>query len=376
MFNWQYNNPVEIHFGPGIIKKLPGLVVPQKAVLITTPGFTRRGITGLLKKSLGNSLMGIIDTVLPNPTLESVKETFLNARQYKYDLIIAMGGGSTIDTAKALATIEASGTVEWIADHLKHKVPFPREFQPKPIIAIPTTAGTGSEVTMWGTIWDMVGGKKYSICHSLLYPSKAVLDPELTITLNEKETIYSGLDALSHAMESVWNKNHNPVSDTFALQAMSLVYSNLPELINDLTNLELRSTLLQASLLAGLAFSNTKTALAHAISYPLTALYGLPHGLACSLPLRLLLGFNGICNFDRVSLFAKILGAEPSLASMKEGIDGLFYKLGISMRLSDYGVSRKDAHEIYKAVLSSERTDNNIAQLDQSDLKALIDGLF
>ncbi|MCK5509073.1 MAG: phosphonoacetaldehyde reductase [Desulfobacterales bacterium] len=376
MSNWQYNNPVKIHFGQGIIKNLPDLVGSNSSVLITTPGSTKRGISDSLKKMLGNSLVNIFDDVNPNPTFVSVKAVFNELQQCEYDTIIALGGGSTIDTAKAVAAIGMSNNENWIDDHLKHDVSFPKQFNQKPIIAIPTTAGTGSEVTMWGTVWDMEEKQKYSISHSSLYPKQAILDPELTVTLPEKETIYSGLDALSHAMESIWNKNHNPISDAFALKAISLVHNYLPELKKDLTNLDLRVYLLRASLFAGLAFSNTKTALAHSISYPLTAYFGLPHGLACSLPLSHLIEFNGTKNFERVKIMAESLGNNMNVESMRKSVILLFRKLGISTHLKDYGISENDIKKICESAISPGRADNNITKINQNDIMTLVKMMF
>lgn len=369
---WKYYNPVEVIFGAEKLSSLPSIVGNLKAVLITTPGFTRRGTTDYLRRLLGNSLVGVFDGIQPNPDFTSVKTAFDNLRPLDHDLIIALGGGSAIDTAKVVAAISAADSHYWIEEHLRNAAPFPDPFIPKPIIAIPTTAGTGSEVTMWGTIWDIEEKKKYSISHPSLYPKKTILDPGLTLVLPEKETIYSGLDAFSHSMEAIWNKNHNPVSDTLALEAISLVHAYLPELRNDPTNLDLRTYLLRASLFAGLAFSNTKTALAHSISYPLTAYFGLPHGLACALPLVPVLEFNWVHHSERVKIMAKSFGVDATIDSIKKCVIQLFKKLGISTRLRDYGISEAGVKKITESAITRGRADNNIAKVGQDDIMALL----
>ncbi len=376
MSDWQYQNPVEIHFGIGIIKNLPDFVASHKSVLITTPGFTKRGISDSLKKLLGNSLVAIYDDVQPNPTFNSVRKAFMNLQPFEYNLIIALGGGSALDTAKAIVAIWASGSEEWIDDHLKRGAPFPELFNPKPVIAIPTTAGTGSEVTMWATVWDMEEKKKYSLSHPKLYPKIALLDPELTLSLPEKETIYSGLDALSHAMESIWNKNHNPISDTFSLKAIELIRKHLPELRQDSGNIDLRTFLLRASLFAGLAFSNTKTALAHSISYPLTAHFGIPHGLACSLPLPHLLKFNGDRAGERILIMAKALGSDMDVDYMAFAITKLFERIGVSPCLADYGINKNKAELIANSAVTPGRADNNLVAFSQDNLLTLVKNLF
>jgi phosphonate metabolism-associated iron-containing alcohol dehydrogenase len=375
MFEWHYHNPVEIHFGPGIIDNLPDFV-SGKAVLVTTPGTTRRRVSQKINKLLGASLVALFDSVEPNPTFETITAAYRELKRVEYDFIIAVGGGSAIDTAKTVAAIDASGSENWINDHLKCESPFPGDFDPKPVIAIPTTAGTGSEVTMWATIWDMEEKKKYSLSHPMLNPEIALLDPELTLTLPEKETIYSGLDALSHAMEAIWNKNHNPVSDTFALKAISLVYDYLPKLRSNLTNSALRTHLLRASLFAGLAFSNTKTALAHSISYPLTAYFGLPHGLACALPLPHLLRFNALKASERIEIMAEALRADTTAESMISKVTKLFEKIGLSPSLSDYGIDKSQVELIANSAFTPGRADNNIAEFNEDDILNIIHRLF
>ena len=375
MSEWRYNNPVEIHFGPGIIDNLPDFI-PGKAALVTTPGTTKRGLTRKISKLLEDSLAGLYDKVGPNPTFETIKMASRELKQVEYDLIIAVGGGSAIDTAKAVAVIRALGNENWIDEHLKHNTPIPALFNPKPVIAIPTTAGTGSEVTMWATIWDMREKKKYSLSHPMLYPKIALLDPELTLTLPEKETSYSGLDALSHAMEAIWNKNHNPISDTFALKAVELIRKHLPELHQDPGNIDLRTFLLRASLFAGLAFSNTKTALAHSISYPLTAHFNIPHGLACALPLPHILRFNGKRAAKRIGIMAKALGTNEVSESMAAEIMLLFDRLGVSPHLIDYGIDSTISELISKSAFTPGRADNNIVEINHQELGELIQLLF
>ena len=372
---WRYHNPVEVFCGPGRIKDLGRIVGKRKALLITTPGFARRGVTDSMKTILGDSWVDVFNGVQRNPTFESVREAYAIASSRDLDVIVALGGGSAIDTAKATAAMLTANEAGWLSEHLKAGRDFPEPFHPKPIMAIPTTAGSGSEVTMWATIWDVETKRKLSISHPSLYPKQAILDPELTLTLPRQETIYSGLDALSHAMESIWNKNHNPVSDIFAVKAIDLVFNYLPLVKDNLKDLHLRSKLIKASLLAGLAFSNTKTALAHSISYPLTAHFDLPHGLACSLPLVELMHLNGSKQFDRVKIMARALGVDEGLEPMLESLRRLFEGVGVSLRLGDYGVGLKEVEMISHSAVTPGRADNNIVDINKKELVALLERL-
>jgi len=154
-----------------------------------------------------------------------------------------------------------------------------------PVVAVPTTAGTGAEVTPFATVWDSENKKKYSVSGEMVYPAHALLDPKLTLSLPRNETLYTGLDTISHALESLWNKNRTPVSEALALKALTLANEALPAVLNQPGSLHFREIMQQAAMLAGLAISRTRTAIAHAISYPLTMRFGIPHGLACSFAL-------------------------------------------------------------------------------------------
>ena len=175
--------------------------------------------------------------------------------------------------------------------------------KPIPIIAIPTTSGTGSEVIRRGTIWGD-SGIKYSVSDSHLYPSHAVLDPNLCLTMSRELTLATGLDALSHAMEAVWNRHHSTVSDALASQAISMIHQRLGQVLHAPSDLEARRDMQAAATIAGLAMGTTQTALAHAISYQFTSQYGMPHGLACSFTLPEIACFNGELNADRLGPIA------------------------------------------------------------------------
>jgi alcohol dehydrogenase len=373
---WRYHNPVEIIFGENYATSLRAHVADRSAVLITTPGSAKRGIVDSIRHQLESLLVGVLDIVHGYPTFDTIRDTHEKIAAYDFDIVIALGGGSAIDTAKLVAASETSDSADWLSKHLKDGQDFPEPFLPRPIIAVPTTAGTGSEVTQWATIWDFDEKKKYSMSHSSLYPMTAILDPSLTLTLSEQETLNGGLDALSHAMEAIWNKNHNPISDAFALDAIRTIIENLPLLKNDLQNIDLRTTLLCASLCAGMAFSNTKTALAHSISYPLTAHLDLPHGLACALPLPLLIDYNGTHDFERIKKLAEPLRTGPTLKAMQERMYSFITELGISSKLRDYGADDGKAALIAESAYSPERADNNIRPVSRDDLANIIQKLL
>jgi phosphonate metabolism-associated iron-containing alcohol dehydrogenase len=228
----------------------------------------------------------------------------------------------------------------------------------KKLIAVPTTAGTGSEVTPWATVWDRENGKKHSLHLAETWPEAAVIDPELMLTLPTAVTVQSALDALSHALESIWNVNANPISDTFAVSGAKEAMETLPALIKSPADVRLRAAMALAALKAGMAFSNTKTALAHSISYEMTLRFGVPHGIACSFTLPMVLeravgvdsGRDGVLS----SIFGTDLTKAPArLAAFLEGV-------GVKTGFSDYGVSPDDARRMIAHAMDGVRGKNFI----------------
>ncbi len=341
---WAFGNPTRVVFGIDSLARLPELVRGRSTVIVTFPEARSIGLTERLKALLGPTLLEIITDTQANPDVAELARLHddFHARHAACALLVAVGGGSVIDTAKALAVTaprepdaDAPGHFAHLAKHLAIGTVF-APARAIPLIAVPTTAGTGSEVTGWATVWDRQAGRKYSLALAETWPEAALIDPTLALTLPVGPTLSSGLDALSHALESIWNANHNPVSDALAVSAAQQVMAVLPPLMKDTGNLSLRTGMSQAAVMAGLAFSNTRTALAHSISYPMTLEHGLPHGLACSfsLPLVLELAIGASPSRDRV--LETIFGAP--LASAPERLRAFIEGLGLSTRFSDHGV--------------------------------------
>lgn len=354
-----YYNPVQSIYGPGAIRQLDKLLAGRKTVLVTFPEAHGIGLVKKIQAQLPDALAGIIDHVQPNPDiaeLKSVYEKFWH-EYADIEVLIAVGGGSTIDTAKALMVATASGNFDELIDLLASGKPFVPA-RHKTLIAVPTTAGTGSEVTPWATIWNREQGKKYSLHLPQTWPSYAVIDPELMQTLPASVTLQSGLDALSHALESIWNVNANPVSDIFAVAAATEILSTLPRLMENLDNAELRGKMALAALNAGMAFSNTKTALAHSISYEMTLRHGLPHGIACSFPLPMVCQRALGKDAGRDAVLARIFGAD--LERAPEKIAAFMEGLGVKTRFADYGVDDADAEKLVMHAESGVRGKNFI----------------
>jgi phosphonate metabolism-associated iron-containing alcohol dehydrogenase len=360
----EYFNPVRSVYGAGALSSLPTLLDElgaQRALLVTFPEARSLGLVQRVEQLLGARLAGVIEDVKPNPDvaeLRAVYDDFWRQGAQGPDAIVAVGGGSAIDTAKALMVATASGRFDEMIAALAAGRGF-RPAQVKTLVAVPTTAGTGSEVTPWATIWDRGAKKKYSLHLPETWPLAALIDAELMLSLPAGVTLQSGLDALSHALESIWNVNANAVSDTFAVAAVHEVMDTLPPLMRRLGDIGLRHRMALAALKAGMAFSNTRTALAHSISYEMTLRHGLPHGIACSFPLPMVLQRAIGRRDDRDAVLARALGPlEAAPQRLADFIEGL----GVKTRFADYGVADDEAETIVAHALTGARGRNFIGQ--------------
>ena len=287
--DWSYHNPVRIECAP--LETLAQHVSGQHVLLVTTPGFVKRGVAKRVQEILLQSKVTVWDGVKPNPDLQDIDVVTQQLQGLGVDTVVGLGGGSALDAAKILGLTLPSLAHPTLVKIFRDNV-IPNWSPNLPVVAIPTTSGTGAEVTPFATIWDHTAHKKYSLSGSNVYPSLALLDPTLTLTLPEEETLNTGLDACSHALESLWNHNRSPVSIVFAMQALSGVVNALPRILLRPDDLSARARMQESSLLAGLAISHTRTAIAHGISYPVTSYLGIPHGLACSFTLPHLLDWS------------------------------------------------------------------------------------
>ena len=355
----RFHNPVDTRFGWGSLLELASITEHQKVALVTFPEARGLGLVDRIQDLLGERLVYIVEDVQPNPDVAQLRDTYERFWQEASDChtVIAVGGGSAIDTAKALIVGTESGRFDELLALLATGKPFVPAHS-KLLIAAPTTAGTGSEVTPWATIWDAASHKKYSLHLDSTWPTVAIIDPQLMLTVPAGVTVSTGLDALSHALESIWNINANPVSDTFAISAIEDILECLPLLRRDLSSKELRSRMALAALKAGLAFSNTKTALAHSISYEMTLRYGLPHGIACSFTLPLVLGLAWGHDEARDRTLRRIFGND--LQKAQDQLREFLHSLDVKTEFTDYGVTAQEAEQMINFAMQGARGKNFI----------------
>jgi phosphonate metabolism-associated iron-containing alcohol dehydrogenase len=360
-------NPVRITFGPGSLEGLaeilPGL--PGRRIsLITGQAIMRElGILDRVRALAGDRELSIYEGVEPNPEVRQAQEAADFARKHGAEVVLGIGGGSALDTAKVVAAaLPNGGEVVPLLEKQR-----PLSSPSLPTVMVPTTAGTGSEVTRWGTLWDQEARKKHSLEGMGMYPTHAVLDPHLTLTLPPVFTAATGADALSHAMEAYWNKNANPISDAYALEAVRRIFDALPQVMSDPESLEHRTRMLLASLLAGLAFSNTKTAAAHSLSYPMTLHFGVIHGQASSITLPALLRFNADASLERMTNLAKAAGGS-SIESGAKRIQVLLQRVGLKTSLAELGIDPSGIELCVREGYTPDRAGHNLRDLDAAGL--------
>ncbi len=314
----------KIIFSQSLVSDLRKIIVKKKCVLLTSSYWK----TTKVYRDIINQLkpVEIINDIAPNPDLDKILEKKIDFSGVEY--CISLGGGSVIDYTKALI---AFYNCEYNKGYFKKILISNKKFSKKNIdlpkfIAVPTTSGTGSEINSWGTVWQK--NQKLSVSGDILKPNYALMNASLCKTMTLQLTVSSALDAFSHALESIWNKNHTYISDEIAVIAVKKIITFLPLVIKHSTNIEYRKELQLASLLAGISMSQTQTALCHSISYPLTSIYNIPHGIACSLTLSEVARLNSRYHKKRMSIIANALSCKNSNISraIKEFLISIQFK--------------------------------------------------
>jgi alcohol dehydrogenase class IV len=282
--------------------------------------------------------------------------------------IVAIGGGSAIDLAKALSAFHGMDfeEPEDLIDAIASKEYLNNNIGSLPIIAVPTTAGTGSEVTHWATVWDEAKPKKYSIDAPRLLPDEVWIAPELTLTLPPKLTLSTGLDAVCHAAEAYWAKASNFLAKELSIRSLQIITENLNRVLQNSEDYISRCNMATGALLAGLAFSQTRTTACHSISYPITSLYGVEHGLACALTL------DGVARINAEAVrLSPLLEVFQPLGGIQQWLDDTCGDM-VNLSLSGLGIP-EDAIPIITANAFSEgRMDNNPVKLTPEVVQQLL----
>jgi len=313
-----------------------------------------------------------INLIPSNPDFHDLAKTLRLLKGTEIDTFIAIGGGSSLDLAKSTAAFydirDKNFTDEDLLKNILDKTYLKQLAHPY-LIAVPTTAGTGSELTRWATIWDVDHQAKLSIETPTLAFDEAYIVVEYTLSMPLRLTLSTGLDALTQATEAYWAKSTSSSVQVLALQAIRLIVRNLPKVLADLNDYESRKNMMVGSLLGAMAFSNTKTTACHSISYPLTLKFKMDHGLACALTLGDLLRINLRTLANPESVYEAFNINNPEQVS--QWIDKLSTGI-VSMKLSDYGVKEADLEELAHLSFTLGRMDNNPTELTEQQVQEIL----
>jgi len=378
----EFCTPGKIIFGLGGLSQVGAeakrlgnkvLVVLGRSAMRKSGALNR--LTRLLKE---NNLEYIVYENIPSdPTVETVDNGANFARKESCNLVIALGGGSVLDTGKAIsAMVTNEGSV---ADYQEIEGKG-RKFKTKPIpfIAIPTTSGTGSEATKNAVITNTKLGLKKSIRDPWLIPEIALVDPELTLSLPPYVTAICGGDALTQCVESYLGKKSQEITDVLALHAIGLIGKSLVKTVKDGKNLEARKNMAMAALLSGLCLSNSGLGLAHALSHPLGVYYKIPHGLSCAVLLPYVMEYNLPVVAKRLTKIAQSLGEDISILSETENaqravdkVKDLLTQAGIKTNLSEWEIKKEDFPKLIKGAKGGS-LNNNPRDTSNEDLIELL----
>lgn len=363
---WAFYNPVKLNVGRGcrrrLVEQLRG-----KTILVVTTQRGRRQFSedSILSELITSSQVVWVDTVTENPGL-SMLQADIDRLKYveHYDAAVAFGGGSAMDAAKSINTALAKECKELTLAELLSNPSTHASALPKPLYTIATTAGTGSEVTPFATVWDHEQKKKLSLSSHAVWPTEAFVDAELTDSVPLETTISTGLDALNQAAESVWNKNANSITLVYATRALRLGFDALPKLAAGQGTQVERDKMAEASVLAGLAISHTRTALCHSISYPLTAHFGVPHGLACAFTMPYVLVHNLAADDGRFKDLSLALTGSEDCAELVRSFEKLHDLLDVRNRVKRMIPSLEQLFALESEMHTPGRSDNNLVDVE------------
>lgn len=374
------------YFGAGAISAIPDEVARRnfkKAFIVTDKDLITYGVVDKITAVLSLAAIPfyIYDNVKANPTIENVRFGVTAYADSQCDFIIAIGGGSPIDTAKAIGIISTNPA---FSDVKSLEGCAATKAKSVPIIAVPTTAGTAAEVTINYVITDEQTVKKMVCIDPNDIPIIAVVDPELMTSMPKNLTAATGMDALTHAIEGYTTKGAWEMTDMFELKAVELIAQNLEAAVHEPLNMEARTNMALAQYIAGMGFSNVGLGIVHSMAHPLGAFYDTPHGVANALLLPYIMEYNAPATGHKFREIARALGiknveamtADEYRKSAVEAVITLSKKIGIPQKLCEIGVKKADLPLLAKSAYEDVCTPGNPREASQADILALYEKAF
>ncbi|MDQ0341176.1 alcohol dehydrogenase [Caldalkalibacillus uzonensis] len=380
--SFQYHLPTKIYFGYGKTNELENLQLPMRNVFIVTDkAILNAGLVEYVLKILKQKDVRyhVYDQVEPDPSVETVDKAAKAFKEAECDMIIAIGGGSPIDTAKGIRVVASNGgSIRDYAGVDLVKAP------PKvPLVVLPTTSGTGSEVTIFAVFSDWIEKRKVTVTSSYLAPDVAIVDPKLTMTVPPFVTAATGIDAFAHGVETFVSRIAQPVSDALALSAMKTVYTYLRRAVYNGKDKTARIKMAEASLLAGMAFNQSFLGLTHAIGSAVSGHVHVSHGVTIGLLLPSVMKYNMAARPDKYAQIARVFHqntghlSERKLAErVVEDITELRNDIGLPQKLREVGVKEEQLEPIAEDSLKSGMWQFNPIQAPKEDIYKLLKEIF
>lgn len=378
---FMFQLPTRVLFGYGKSQEIDQVVKEfacKRAFIVTDKGIVQAGLVEPIIRQLEAAQVSVevYTDVEPDPGVETVNRAAEHFTAGAYDCIIAIGGGSPIDAAKGIRVVATNGG--GIADY--NGVNLVKKTPPLPLIVLPTTAGTGSEVTIFGVYSDWESQVKITVTSSYMAPTVSIVDPQLTMHSPKSITAASGIDALAHAVEGFFSKAATPASNALAKEAIKLIYGSLRKAALE-DDKEARINMSLGSLLAGMAFTNSYLGLTHGISSALSGHCHVPHGVAIGLLLPSVVGFNAQTHKEIALEIAHIMQlpgetAEQQIEQLVAALQQLVSDIGLPTRLQEVGVKQEQLNDIARDTFKSRMVGFNPRQPSEAEVYQLLSSLF
>jgi alcohol dehydrogenase class IV len=373
--NWNY--PTSIKFGAGRISELAEVVKAagiKKPLLVTDPFLATQPMVAAAKAQLDAAGLpcAVFSDVKPNPVAGNVEAGIKVLRAGGHDGVVAFGGGSALDAGKVIAFMAGQTRPMWDFEDVGD---WWTRADPKgifPIIAVPTTAGTGSEVGRAGVITDEVTHTKKVIFHPLMMPKTVICDPELTVGMPRIITIGTGMDAFAHCLEAYCGPFYHPLADGIALEGMRLVKEFLPRAAKDGADIEARAQMMSAAAMGATAFQKALGAI-HALSHPVGSLYNTHHGMTNAVFMPYVLAFNRPAIEEKMARVAAYLGLKPGYSGFLDFVMTLREDLGVPHTLPEFGVANPDIALMSKMSPVDPTAGGNPVLLDEAAARSLFE---
>lgn len=368
------------YFGAGCRKELPEVLKRmnlKKALVVTDKGLIKVGTTKLVTDILDEAGFPyeVYSEVKPNPTVTNVQQGVEAFKNSNADCIVAIGGGSAMDTAKGIGIV--SNNPEF-ADVVSLEGCAPTKNKSVPIVALPTTAGTGAEVTINYVIIDEERQAKMVCVDPNDIPAVAIVDPELTYSLPKSLTAATGMDALTHAIEGYITKGAWVMSDMYELQAIKMIAENLPLAVDEPTNPIGREGMALAQYIAAQAFSNVGLGLVHGMAHPMGSLHDIPHGVANAMLLPTIMEFNMPMCIEKYGIIARTMGvdttgmtAEEAAQAACDAVKALAIRVGIPQHLTEIGITEENIPALAAQAITDVCTPGNPREVTEAEIVEL-----